>query len=169
MEKQFELIEKTEEEIIFNILNRKGWNQEDTNRLTIITDEVAKQLAKYNSGFIYLNGLKELSVTQAEYLADTKTNQSDLLLNGLNYIDDLTAMTLSEAEEISFLLLNGLTELTDIAAKSFSKVKGSQLELKGVISMSDTAAKYLAKREHPAYLNKEMEARVNSFRSKDNI
>jgi hypothetical protein len=165
-EQSKELIEITEGEIIQNILNDRAYSKEDTNRLTSITDEVAKKLSETN-GWKWLNGVKELSLIQAEYLAGAKCE--DIHLDGLTSIDDLTAMTLSEFDTPggSFLYLNGLTELSDVAAKSFSRFQG-ELHLTGLTSVSDRAVKYLAEKKYPPYLNEEMKAKVESFRSKDN-
>jgi hypothetical protein len=74
----------------------KGVHFENTERLTYITDNVAKLLSKYQ-GYLYLSWLTMLSNSAAESLS---RHIGGLWLGGLTSLSDPAAESLSKCREI---------------------------------------------------------------------
>jgi hypothetical protein len=92
-------------------------------------------------GFLYLDGLRTLSVAIAEELAKTT---AALHLNGVTSLGEAEARALAKHQGV--LQLNGVTSLTDRAVEALAKHVGD-LNLCGLETMSDTAAAHLANHE----------------------
>lgn len=110
--------------------------------------DLAKKIAQ-REGDISLDGLKSLSVESASELADGKCG--DLLLNGLTEVDKFVAKTLSKRKH-GFLCLNGIQILADGVAEAFSD-SDIDLELCGLVGLSDLDAKFLSHHHGILYLN----------------
>jgi hypothetical protein len=110
--------------------------------------DLAKKIAQ-REGDISLDGLKSLSVESASELADGKCG--DLLLNGLTEVDKFVAKTLSNRKH-GLLCLNGIQILADGVAEAFSD-SDIDIELCGLVGLSDLDAKFLSHHRGILYLN----------------
>ena len=75
-----------------------------------------------------LNGLKQLTDVQAEWLAQFDSADCWLTMNGLDELTDSQAESLSKFKW-KYLIPEGICSLTDAQAESFSKFKGKYLRL----------------------------------------
>jgi transposase-like protein len=139
--------EKTKSDgIIFNEIRSKNFR--NTDKLEIITDEIAEILSNYKEN-LSLNSLTSLSDTAAKYLS--KHNGIHLSLNGLTSLSDTAAGHLSKHSG-NLLSLRGLTSLSEIAAEHLSEHEGF-LDLAGLTSISKPIAETLSKHKGHVYLN----------------
>jgi mono/diheme cytochrome c family protein len=111
------------------------------NRLTTVSPEAAKELARFD-GWLSLNGLASLSKETAEALAQHK---GPIHLNGLTKLSDESAVALSR--HFGELSLNGLSSLSEEAANALAKHTGGRLYLKSVTSLSTEGIKAFAQRK----------------------
>lgn len=142
VEEQTEEEQTEENEIVLNLAVAQEYlenpDKYDLSRVTAITDEAAEAL----------------SIARGE-----------IDLSGLTAISDVAARALANMHEYSDLYLDGLTTLSVAAAQALAGHKGNILSLKGLVELSDDAARSLASNQkEPGYLvlNDYMEHHVQS-------
>ena len=100
------------------------------NALTEISDTAMKAIAPSVTHFLYLNGLRKLSLPVAEELAKTSV---DLSISGIKSLGDAESFALAKKKE-GRINLSGLTSLSDTAAQAFAnsslKLSSFNMEVK---------------------------------------
>jgi formylglycine-generating enzyme required for sulfatase activity len=114
----------------------------DLSGLKSIDDSVAAELAKWPGVAIKLAGLESIDSEVAKDLAAWKGKTLDL--SGLDSIDSEVAKELATWKGKT-LDLSGLEELSQVGAQALARWRGELLRLAGVKSMADDVARELAK------------------------
>ena len=115
----------------------------DLNRLKSIEPDVARELAKYNNGALWMNGLTSINKEVAEELAGCMAYA--LSLDGLTSMDKDVANALAKFQS-KVLSINGLASIDKKAVKELAKFKGYRLIL-GLTSLDKEDAREFAKGE----------------------
>ena len=124
------------------ILARDTSGRLQLDRLTTLSPEAAKELARFN-GWLMLDGLTNVSDETAKALA---SRFGELSLNGLRSLSDDVAKALA-AHAKGRLYLNGLSSLSPAAAQALAKRKAGgkfPVRLDGLSSLSPEVAAVLA-------------------------
>ncbi len=129
-----------EDEKLFQKIREGNFSNEDTKKITTITEEIAEIIIKKEGEFISLDGLKSLSDQVAKILAKYE-----------GYIE-----------------FENLSSLSDSAAEDFSRQKGTiyfgSLNLAG---LTNKAAKFLSEHERKLFIDsKRTEIYINSLKNK---
>lgn len=105
--------------------------------------QVATNLSQSKSKSLCLNGLLSLNVTEAAALSQYIGGSGTAIqLNGLQSLSESAALALNLARSGSFssIEINGLQSVSDALARALSQSSTENLQLNGVLSISDNAA-----------------------------
>ncbi|MEY3174166.1 MAG: hypothetical protein RLZZ436_2080 [Planctomycetota bacterium] len=116
---------------------------DESEQVTMLTDEEAEWLRSYNEDVLWLDGLTQVSDAGLGSLSCHAG--TCLSLNGLKDLTPGAAHSLSKYQ--GDLYLDGLTSLPESVADALARQSGQKLTLNGVTGLTDAAAMRLSERK----------------------